>query len=460
MKKGTILCLAASVLGIPAAVVACICVSKGGEYREAVENGVYLEGTVLSVGGTEINAGGMTPGQAYERYLKTAGDAGSLSVTFGGRTHEIDLGRYSEHTVSVRDFEESAEKEVPFMDFLFGKGTMYTLGDEYVYTGGVGDEIREIINSGDYDYIRTEDAYFDKEEMKVVPEVYGTEIIPGKAAEIVEDAASEGAGTVSLEGDIYVKPEVTEDDIREKYADVLRILEWKAEYSVSDHVIRMSDYKDRITVNDDGSYRIDSSFLKDAVLALSKTIDRKYDSIEFDSEKDGRIKVKGGTYGSIMKNSKETEYLKGKLEKGESVSGREPAWLCRPLEDGKNPDDYIEVDLSEQHVWHYADGELCCESDCVTGNTSLKRGTPEGAYYISERIPGKYLTGADYKTWVDRWMRLTNSGIGLHDAKWKKKFGGNIYKTNGSHGCINLPVKYAYKLYDETEVGMLVVVHK
>ena len=29
--------------------------------------------------------------------------------------------------------------------------------------------------------------------------------------------------------------------------------------------------------------------------------------------------------------------------------------------------------------------------------------------------------------------------IGIHDASWRDTFGGTIYKTSGSHGCINVP---------------------
>ena len=406
-----------------------------------------------------MNVGGMTPDEVYRGYLKNTGKDGQFIVHTANSEYSIGLDDYFKHSVMEEDFAKYLGDRT-FMEFLMDSPARYTMEDEYIYAGGIGNAVAEWIKSGGYEYTEAADAYFDTNELVVIPEIYGTEIVPEIAAMAAEDAISIGAYEISLNDEkFYVKPDIKGEDIEKKYADVLSLLKWKAEYSVSDYVIRMSDYKDRIKVNEDGTYKVDDSFLKQAVLELSKTIDQKYDKIKFNAKKDGDITVKGGTYGQIMKNSKEIEYLKEKLKKNESVSDREPAWLCKPLTDGENPENYVEVDLSEQHVWHYKDGKLCCESDCVTGNTSLKRGTPEGAFYISEKIPGKYLTGEDYKTWVDRWMRLTNSGVGLHDAKWKKKFGGNIYKTNGSHGCINLPVKYAYSLYDEVFVGMLVVIH-
>ena len=99
------------------------------------------------------------------------------------------------------------------------------------------------------------------------------------------------------------------------------------------------------------------------------------------------------------------------------------------------------------------------ETDIVTGDTTKHRDTPTGCYFISEHINGKYLIGENYKTWVNKWMRLTNQGIGLHDAKWQPRFGGNRYKGHGSHGCINLPPEFASDLFDTVSTGWLVVIY-
>ena len=50
-----------------------------------------------------------------------------------------------------------------------------------------------------------------------------------------------------------------------------------------------------------------------------------------------------------------------------------------------------------------------------------------------------------------------NGGIGLHDSNWRSTFGGDIYKTNGSHGCINLPTDAAKLIYETVEIGYPVV---
>lgn len=50
-----------------------------------------------------------------------------------------------------------------------------------------------------------------------------------------------------------------------------------------------------------------------------------------------------------------------------------------------------------------------------------------------------------------------NGGIGLHDANWRGSFGGTIYQTSGSHGCVNLPPDRAKILYGLVEKGMPVI---
>ncbi|MBQ0059355.1 MAG: L,D-transpeptidase [Lachnospiraceae bacterium] len=51
-----------------------------------------------------------------------------------------------------------------------------------------------------------------------------------------------------------------------------------------------------------------------------------------------------------------------------------------------------------------------------------------------------------------------HEGYGLHDATWRSSFGGDIYQYGGSHGCVNLPEYIAAEVYDNIEVGTIVVI--
>lgn len=119
----------------------------------------------------------------------------------------------------------------------------------------------------------------------------------------------------------------------------------------------------------------------------------------------------------------------------------------------------IGVNKTIQTVTYYENGVAIMDSPCVTGDVAGNHDTPSGTYTVKEKVNGKYLKGSTWNCWVDKWIRFTDSAIGLHDASWRKDFGGNIYLTDGSHGCVNLPKDFVYALYDKIEVGTPVVVY-
>lgn len=195
----------------------------------------------------------------------------------------------------------------------------------------------------------------------------------------------------------------------------------------------------------------DLSWIKDSLLS---SYDTSGTILDFTTTGGEELRVPYVTFGKRLDWDREEKVLHDAILTGESLINRTPALLGYD----SFSNSYVEVSIEDQHVWHYVDSELCCEPDCVTG-TKNRHDTPTGVYYVSERIPGKYLTGEDYKTWVNQWMRLTNSGIGLHDAYWRNKFGGEIYMSNGSHGCINLPPTYAKNLFSELTNGYPVIIY-
>ena len=121
---------------------------------------------------------------------------------------------------------------------------------------------------------------------------------------------------------------------------------------------------------------------------------------------------------------------------------------------------YIDVNITLQTVTYFEDSEIKFQSPCVTGNVKSKHGTPKGKFSILNKVPGKRLKGPTWACWVNRWMKFTDSACGFHDATWRYSFGGDIYLTNGSHGCVNLPKDAAYDLYDLVSVGTIVIVHE
>jgi lipoprotein-anchoring transpeptidase ErfK/SrfK len=122
-------------------------------------------------------------------------------------------------------------------------------------------------------------------------------------------------------------------------------------------------------------------------------------------------------------------------------------------------DTYIEIDLTEQKLYAYVDGELTIETDVVTGNERRGWDTPEGVNFVYAKQRNRTLRGPGYASFVKYWMPV-KGGVGIHDASWRKKFGGEIFKKDGSHGCINVPSEVMPDLYKMAEVGTPVIMFK
>ena len=123
----------------------------------------------------------------------------------------------------------------------------------------------------------------------------------------------------------------------------------------------------------------------------------------------------------------------------------------------------VEICLGEQNVYVYNGNTLVLSTPCVTGSVAGGHATPTGAYsiYLKEAnrtLRGTNNDGSKYASFVNFWMPF-NGGVGLHDATWRGAFGGQIYQTGGSHGCVNLPYDAAAALWNVAYVGMPVYVH-
>ena len=121
---------------------------------------------------------------------------------------------------------------------------------------------------------------------------------------------------------------------------------------------------------------------------------------------------------------------------------------------------YIEIDISSQVLYYYRDGVLAFTTDVVTGNTGAGNDTPTGVYSIRGKQTDIDLVGDDYVSHVNYWMNFIGNSYGIHDADWRSYFGGTIYLTNGSHGCVNVPPEVMGTLYDMVEVGTPVVLYE
>ena len=95
------------------------------------------------------------------------------------------------------------------------------------------------------------------------------------------------------------------------------------------------------------------------------------------------------------------------------------------------------------------------ETEVVTGKG---RFTPECVCYVYLKETDRVLRGESYASFVNYWMPVYGN-IGIHDANWRSEFGGEIYLSDGSHGCINVPPEIMGKLYELVEVNTPVIMY-
>lgn len=103
-------------------------------------------------------------------------------------------------------------------------------------------------------------------------------------------------------------------------------------------------------------------------------------------------------------------------------------------------DTYFEVSIETQHVWLYVDGVCVEDADTVTGFDKKGYKTPKGLFYVRSLNRDYTMHYPEGSSHCDYFIMVTPDGVGIHDAKRRgNNFGGNIYKWDGSHGCINMP---------------------
>ena len=296
---------------------------------------------------------------------------------------------------------------------------------------------------------------------EIIPAVQGTTLV----LENVEQAVSEAVLSLSSEVDLeekqcYTKPAVdTEDEglvslaaQMNQYAGAVVTHTFGSSQEVLD-----GDMIHQWIVTDGAAASIDESQAAAYVKALAKTYDTAYQTKTLKTSYGKTVKITKGNYGWRMNQAAETAAILEIIRNGEQQT-REPEYSQKAASHDGNDygDTYVEINLTAQHLFFYKNGKLLVESDFVSGNESRGWATPSGAYPLTYKERNATLKGEGYATPVSYWMPF-NGGIGMHDASWRGSFGGTIYKTNGSHGCINLPPAVAKTIYENISAGMPVL---
>lgn len=279
----------------------------------------------------------------------------------------------------------------------------------------------------------------------------------------VKQAVSAGETTLQLTDEDYVSPEYTSEskEIVETMERIEKYENATIDYKIKDSKEQLSKEQIRDFLTVDGfNVSLKEDKITDYVQMLASKYNTYADVRKFKTSSNDTVEIGGGDYGWIVDKPGEAEQLKADLEAGKPVS-REPVYSQRAFVEGKDDigNTYVEIDYTKQHMWYYENGELVVESDVVTGNINKNNGSPDGVFKIVYKDSPAVLKGEDYESDVTYFMPFAYN-VGIHDASWRGgKFGGEIYKSSGSHGCINAPLEVADTIYKKIEVGTPVIAY-
>lgn len=305
-------------------------------------------------------------------------------------------------------------------------------------------------------------SYLDETmEFIITPGLYSVELNVDELTDIVSKEIDLYSNAVDID-EYVVTPEIEMDnkDLIETKRNANELLQIELTYKFGEEkeVVNHNNIKDWLYSNG-SELAIDEEAVYEFIVDNISKYDTYGSNRKFTTTNGQEITTSGGSYGWMTHRTNTANSLIESIKEGKSKEVF-PVYSYEAQYRGKNDigDSYVEIDLTNQKVYVYNSGELIVSSDVVTGNPSKGFETPRSVDPITYKTTNAILTGPGYEAPVKYWIPF-NGDVGLHDASWQSNFGGNVYKTRGSRGCINLPSGIAEKIYDNVYKGMPVIVY-
>ena len=356
-----------------------------------------------------------------------------------------------------------------------------------------------LITGDQYTITAPESAHveYDKKTQsgKIVKEKQGNQLNQEKFYSYVEKSIKQLKTNINLDkANIYLKPKYTQNDsaiIKELNQYNNYLCRWIRYDMTEKHyeTVTPKDIKNWLVINDDATVSIDQEKMSQWVEKFCLKYKTVGKTRKFKSHTGEVLEVSGGDYGWQIDYSQTVDQLykvlskknpqsdveayiknKNKTNKKKLIKKLEPIYKNQAyklnfdnLVDDYNTQTYSEVDISEQMVYVFQNGQVVYSAKCVTGLPSdASRATKTGCWYIKDKKLEYTLTGADYTTPTKYWVRITWTGTGYHymnRSDWSK-WSPDLYKTRGSHGCINLQLEDVKNIYNLVSMRDMVFIHE
>lgn len=452
---------------IAAVALGVVLLGAGGyTVKSQTYNDHFLPNTFIG----DLDVSDLSVKEANEQLIKAQGDL-SFVITADGKEwkniKKTTLGLESNFEAELKDLQAKQNPWKWGVQYVAGPEKLAlspSAFDEKVLTEQVAD-LEKQLTVWNKERTQTKNASLERKEkgFEIVPEVQGNNVDTKKVFEQLKDQVLNGNSSLELT-DFAIKPTVTAKDpkLTEELASINKIAKVEGTYTINNYSFQIPFEKiNEWLIYKDGKVSLDRDLVYNYVAQLGTDFNTSTNPSTFQSTLRGEVSVPAGSLSWTIATNSETDALMADILAGESFS-RSP--ISQGSANSGAPlfgSTYIEIDLINQKMWYYENGVRKLETSVVTGKPSTP--TPAGVFYAwkkaeNETLRGTNDDGSKYAEPVNYWIPIDWTGVGIHDSYWQPAYGGELWKTAGSHGCINTPPNVMKQLYGMIGVGTPVLV--
>ena len=402
--------------------------------------------------GSKINGASVTGKTAedIEADILAENESYTLKLKQRGNLEENIKGSDIEYKYNLEGRIEDLKESQNGFGWIYGvfNSSDYKLKKEVTYNEELLKSKFDSLNCfNDDNIIETENAKIEYENNKYVikEEVLGNKINKDILYSKVTEALNNEDKEINLEEiKVYEDPQYTANskEVAEAKDILNKYIGSSITYNFGNQVevLNGETIHNWLYTDENFGVVIDEVKAREYVNSLSAKYDTYGSTRNFKTTLGTTVNVTGGNYGWWINYNEETQALLNAIKEGKSEE-RQPIYAQTAASHGPNDfgNTYVEINLTTQHIWLYKDGVLMVDGPIVSGTANSKYATPEGTYGLTYKERNAILRGENYAAPVSYWMPF-NQDIGIHDATWRSKFGGQIYIADG------YPWMYKYTL--------------
>lgn len=434
------------------------------------------EGTIVSVA-EEVQQ------EYHAKYLAwlESADAVTLTVTEQGETVGVfslqQLGLREQLLADVEPLLNEATKLTPaeFDAWSTGKKVKWLQSSQQeeisavLNPAGLDDTaVWEALSAKDRSSSENAYVYYENGVYVTVKETSGTELKRDAVTaairaclteQVITETASPALQLEIADHDVYLPPEILaaegEFDYEALLAEDAAGVVLTVEFPDAAETLEAASV---LSVDGSGAVLVDTEALELLSAQWADTYRKWATPYILDGYVSGPVELEFLSCGYQVDRAALVDLLAAALLQLESTTVQAPFQFIRNGEPFAIEGTYVEVDIANQTMVYFVDGEVHTRTEVVTG-LPVGHWTPPGYYKVQNRLEDQWLEGPDYRQFVEYWVGYDNE-YGIHDAQWRETFGGEIYLTDGSHGCVNTPTEAMKAIYDHIQVGTPVIVHR